>query len=185
MKHKRTLTIILAAIMVLIFFMEPATAAAATAGRAPAGIPANVAAALNKAVDDNGRAIIIDPAGKMYLFKICAKTGKWSLKKSFRVACGEGLRTDRHYFLSRSKYTDRRAWGDGSRRWAYGMRIDCYEEPVENKYISSYVQKYDRKTKTWVTKKSVKQNALTIAVSEQDALYIWTYYGSGTAVMIA
>jgi hypothetical protein len=65
------------------------------------------------------------------------------------------------------------------------MRIDCYEEPVENKYISSYVQKYDRKTKTWVTKKSVKQNALTIAVSEQDALYIWTYYGSGTAVMIA
>jgi hypothetical protein len=184
MKHKRTLTIILAAIMTMIFLLTPPAAVQAATNTAPAAVPANVAAALKEAVDENGRAIIIDPAGKMYLFKICAKTGKWSLKKSFRVACGEGLRTDRHYFLSRSKYTDRRAWGDGSRRWAYGMRIDCYEEPVENKYISSYVQKYDRKTKTWVTKKSIKQNALTIAVSEQDALYIWTYYGSGTAVMI-
>ena len=140
-------------------------------------IPAKVEKALDRAVNENGRAIII-AGDRIYLFKQCK--GKWKLKKTGRCVVSEKLRKTRHYVLMRDDDYDTLMWGTEYKRWAYGMIIDCYERP-ESILIHSYTEKYTGRT--WVKDKSRAGNDFGIAVCEELAEHIWKHYGDGTAVM--
>lgn len=139
-------------------------------------IPARVRNAVNNCIDENGRCIVIDSsADRMYLFRK-TKTGKWSLQESFRCVCGDGLRTDRHYFLLRSKDTDRRTVKSGNKSWEYEVTIDCYEEP-ECKKLHSYVSVKGK------VKKDHKSNRFGICICTKNAKTVYEKYKNGTAVM--
>ena len=168
---KRILTVALA--IVLLFALIPAHTEAAT-------VPAKVTRALNKAVDENGRAIIIDQsAERLYLFKKNCK-GEWILKKSGRCIVSQKICKTKHYVLMRDDDYDTLLWGTEDRRWSYGMIVDCYEKPATI-VIHSYTERYTGRT--WVKDKSRNGNDFGIAVCEGLAEYIWKYYGDGTAVM--
>ena len=162
-------------IMVLILvFMVPVPAQAATK------IPAKIERALDKAIEDNGRAIVIDQRNsRIYLFKKNCR-GSWVLKKSGRCIVSQKLCKSRHYVLMRNADYDMMAWGTGNERWSYGMIIDCYERPASI-VIHSYTERYTGRT--WVKDKSRAGNDFGIAVCEELARYIWRYYSDGTAVM--
>jgi len=169
---KRFLIMLLAAVMLL---SMPVQTDAATK------IPCKIEKALDKAVDQNGRAIIIDQTGeRIYLFKRDCKTHEWKLKRAGRCVVAEKLRKTRHYVLMRDDDYDTLLWGTEYKRWAYGLIIDCYERP-ESILIHSYTEKYTGRT--WVKDKSRAGNDFGIAVCEELAEYIWKYYGDGTAVM--
>lgn len=172
MKNFKRLTLMLL-ILAIAFTAVPARTEAATK------VPAKVTAALNRAVDDNGRAIIIDQCGqKMYLFKKNCK-GKWELKKSFRCICGEKLRKDQHYLLLRNEDTDQRIYTKGSKTYEFGMYIDCYEDVMKKSVrIHSYPEINGK------IYKDSAHNACGFAVCVDNAYYIWRYYGDGTAVMV-
>ena len=139
-------------------------------------VPARVRNAVNNCIDENGRCIVIDSsADKMYIFRK-TKTGKWSLQDSFRCVCGDGLRTDRHYFLLRSKDTDRRTVRSGNRSWEYEVTIDCYEEP-ECKKLHSYVSVKGK------VKKDHKSNNIGICICTKNAKFVYEKCKNGTAVM--
>lgn len=146
--------------------------------QAAAGAPAKVTQALKKAVDENGRTIVIDHQGeRMYLFKK-NKSGKWELKKSFRCVCGDYLRPDRHYHLLRNADTDKLTYKEGARLYSYGVYIDCYETaPTRAIRIHSYAEIGGR------VYKNGKKNNSGFAVCIDNAAYIWRYYSDGTAVM--
>jgi len=158
----------LIALILIISFIVPNQATAATA------VPKKVYTALNKAVDENGRAIIIDiQGGRMYLFK------NKKLKDSFRCVCSDYLDPNKHYFLIRNKDTDTRKYKDGSNWYDYCVRIDCYEH--ELKYPVE-IHGYARNSKGKVYKSS-KKNPFGFAICVKNAKLIWQYYGDGTAVM--
>lgn len=167
---KRILTLTL--VLVMMFALVPTSAEAAS-------VPCKVTKALNRAVDDNGRCIVIDHAGqKMYLFKRNCKTGKWELKKSFRCLCGDRLDPGKHYLLLRNDDTDRRTYSEGAKTYHYGVYIDCYEEaPTRAIRIHSYAE---IKGKVY---KCLKKNPTGFAICIDNAAYIWRYYTDGTAVM--
>ena len=162
-------------IMVLILvFMVPVPAQAATK------IPAKIERALDKAIEDNGRAIIVDQTNsRIYLFKKNCK-GSWVLKKSGKCIVSQKLCKSRHYVLMRNDDYDMMAWGTDNERWSYGMIVDCYERPASI-VIHSYTERYTGRT--WVKDKSRAGNDFGIAVCEELARYIWRYYSDGTAVM--
>lgn len=160
-------------VMVFVAGVIPVTAQAAT-------VPKKVTKALNKAVDENGRAIIIDQAGeRLYLFKRNCK-GEWILKKSGRCIVSQKICKSKHYVLMRDDDYDTLLWGTEDERWSYGMIIDCYERPATI-VIHSYTERYTGRT--WVKDKSRAGNDFGIAVCESMAAYIWRYYTDGTAVM--
>lgn len=147
---------------------------------AAAKVPAKVTAALKRAVDDNGRAIIIDQSGKMmYLYKRNSKTRKWELKKSFRCICGNKLDPKMHYMLLRNDDTDQRIYTNGSKSYEFGVYVDCYEEAMEKTVrIHSYA------TINGKTYKDSAHNTCGIAVCIDNAYHIYRYYGDGTALMV-
>jgi hypothetical protein len=162
----------LALVLVMMFALVPTGAQAAS-------VPCKVTKALQKAVDDNGRAIIIDQtAGKMYLYKRNCTSGKWELKKSFRCICGDRLDPKKHYLLLRNEDTDLRAYGKGSKVYEFGVYVDCYEEPpIKAIRIHSYAE-----IKGKVYKDSA-HNTCGFAICLDNAAYVWRWYGDGTAVM--
>ena len=160
--------------MLIVMVMAPVQTQAA------AKTPAKIARALERAVDENGRAIIIDQsAERLYLFKRNCK-GEWILKKSGRCIVSQKICKTKHYVLMRDDDYDTLLWGTEDERWSYGMIIDCYERP-ESILIHSYTEKYTGRT--WVKDKSRSGNDFGIAVCEELAEYIWKHYGDGTAVM--
>lgn len=163
-----------ALLLTILLTLIPADTQAAT-------VPAKVTRALNKAVDENGRAIIVDQSNeRIYLFKRDCKTHEWKLKRAGRCVVSEKLRKTRHYVLMRDDDYDTLLWGTEYKRWSYGMIIDCYERP-ESILIHSYTERYTGRT--WVKDKSRAGNDFGVAVCEELARYIWKYYGDGTAVM--
>ena len=170
---KKNKIIAFALLLTILFALIPAHTEAAT-------VPAKVTRALNKAVDENGRAIIIDQsAERLYLFKKNCK-GEWILKKSGRCIVSQKICKTKHYVLMRDDDYDTLLWGTEDRRWSYGMIVDCYEKPATI-VIHSYTERYTGRT--WVKDKSRNGNDFGIAVCEGLAEYIWKYYGDGTAVM--
>lgn len=167
---KRMLAMALALIMM--FALVPASAEAAT-------IPCKVTKALNRAVDDNGRCIVIDQSGqKMYLFKRNCTSGKWELKKSFRCLCGDRLDPGKHYLLLRNDDTDLRTYRKGSKMYHYGVYIDCYEDvPAKTMRIHSYPEIQGK------VYKDKAHNTCGFAICLDNAAYVWKWYGDGTAVM--
>lgn len=146
-----------------------------------ADVPAKVTRALKRAVDENGRAIIVDQkAGKMYLFKRNKKTGDWEHKRTCNCIVADRLSKTRHYVLMRNDDADLMLWGEDYVRWSYGMVVDSYERP-EYILIHSYTERYTGRR--WVKDKSPEGNTFGIATCEENARYIWRYYGDGTAVM--
>jgi len=159
--------------LTILFALIPAHTEAAT-------VPAKVTKALGKAVDENGRAIIIDQsAERLYLFKRNCK-GEWILKKSGRCIVSQKICKTKHYVLMRDDDYDTLLWGTEDERWSYGMIIDCYEKPATI-VIHSYTERYTGRT--WVKDKSRAGNDFGVAVCEELARYIWKYYTDGTAVM--
>lgn len=143
-------------------------------------IPAKITQALEEAVNENNRTIIIDQSKeKIYLFKKNCK-GVWILKKTGRCIVSQKFCKKKHYVLMRNDDTDIYAWGCDKERWAYGMVVDCYEKPTTI-VIHSYTERYTGKT--WVKDKSRAGNNFGVAVCESLARYIWKYYTDGPAVM--
>lgn len=167
---KRLMALALA--LVMMFALVPTTAQAAS-------VPCKVTKALQKAVDDNGRAIIIDQtAGKMYLYKRNCTSGKWELKKSFRCLCADRLDPGKHYLLLRNDDTDLRTYRKGSKTYQYGVYIDCYEEaPTKAMRIHSCAEIGGK------TYKDKAHNTCGFAVCLDNAAYVWKWYTDGTAVM--
>ena len=160
--------------LVILFALIPADAQAAT-------VPAKVTKALNKAVDENGRAIIVDQTNeRIYLFKRDCKTHEWKLKRSGRCIVSQKLCKTKHYMLLRNDDVDTLLWGTARDRWSYGMVIDCYERPA---YIVLHSYREHYTGRTWVKDKSRAGNDFGIAVCEELVEYIWKHYGDGTAVM--
>jgi len=160
-------------VMVCVAGVIPVTAQAAT-------VQAKVTKALGKAVDENGRAIVIDQSGeRLYLFKKNCK-GEWILKKSGRCIVSQKICKTKHYVLMRDDDYDTLLWGTEDERWSYGMIIDCYERPATI-VIHSYTERYTGRT--WVKDKSRAGNDFGVAVCEELARHIWRYYSDGTAVM--
>ena len=168
---KRFLIMLLAAVMLL---SMPVQTDAATK------IPCKIEKALDKAVDQNGRAIIVDQRNsRIYLFKKNCK-GEWILKKSGRCIVSQKICKTKHYVLMRDDDYDTLLWGTEDERWSYGMIIDCYEKPATI-VIHSYTERYTGRT--WVKDKSRAGNDFGVAVCEELARHIWRYYSDGTAVM--
>lgn len=169
---KRKAVALLMAAMILAAVL-PAYTEAATS------VPCKVTRALSKAVDENGRAIIIDQsAGKMYLYKRNCSTQKWELKKSFRCICAVRLDPKKHYCLLRNEDTDLISYTKGTKTYSYAVNVDCYEEPTTKSIrIHSYAEIGGN------TYKDSTHNTCGIAVCIDNAHYIWKYYGDGTAVM--
>ena len=143
-------------------------------------IPAKIEKALDRAIESNGRAIVIDSKNsRIYLFKKNCK-GSWVLKKSGKCIVSQKLCKTKHYVLMRNADYDTMAWGTDNERWSYGMIVDCYERPASI-VIHSYTERYTGRT--WVKDKSRAGNDFGIAVCEELARYIWRYYSDGTAVM--
>ena len=164
--------IILMALIVMI--MAPVQTQAA------AKVPAKIEKALGRAIEDNGRAIVIDSKNsRIYLFKKNCR-GSWVLKKSGKCIVSQKLCKTKHYVLMRNADYDTMAWGTDNERWSYGMIVDCYERPASI-VIHSYTERYTGRT--WVKDKSRAGNDFGIAVCEELARYIWRYYSDGTAVM--
>ena len=160
--------------LVILFTLIPADTQAAT-------VPAKITKALNKAVDENGRCIVVDQSNeRIYLFKRDCKTNEWKLKRTGRCIVSQKLSKTRHYMLLRNDDVDTLLWGTARDRWSYGMVIDCYERPV---YIVLHSYREHYTGRTWVKDKSRAGNDFGIAVCEELAEYIWKYYGDGTAVM--
>ena len=171
---KKNKTIALILMLVILFALIPAHTDAAT-------VPAKVTKALGKAVDENGRAIIVDQTNeRIYLFKRDCKTKEWKLKRSGRCIVSQKLCKTKHYMLLRNDDSDCLAWGNERERWSYGICVDCYEKPTCI-ILHSYREYY--KGRTWIKDKSRSGNDFGIAVCEELAEYIWKYYGDGTAVM--
>ena len=170
----RNKIIAFALLLTILFALIPARTEAAT-------VPAKVTRALGKAVDENGRAIIVDQTGeRIYLFKRDCKTKEWKLKRSGRCIVSQKLCKTKHYMLLRNDDSDCLAWGNERERWSYGIHIDCYEKPTCI-VLHSYREYY--RGRTWVKDKSRAGNDFGIAVCEELAEYIWKHYGDGTAVM--
>ena len=167
-------------LLVMTLIMITALAAVPVQTQAAAKTPAKIARALERAVDENGRAIIIDQsAERLYLFKRNCK-GEWIMKKSGRCIVSQKICKTKHYVLMRDDDYDTLLWGTEDERWSYGMIIDCYEKPATI-VIHSYTERYTGRT--WVKDKSRTGNDFGVAVCEELARYIWKYYGDGTAVM--
>ena len=142
-------------------------------------VPERVIAALERIVDVNGRAIVVDNTSeRMFLFKRSAKTGEWKCKKSFRCVCSDYLRPDRHYYLPRRSDTDKKNYKAGSRTYKYEIGIKCHEkEETHPLMIRSYVRIGSR------IYKNRKKNNFGFCISESNASYIKRYYGSGTPII--
>lgn len=160
--------------LVILFALFPAHTEAAT-------VPTKVTKALNKAVDENGRCIVVDQSNaRIYLFKRDCKTKEWKLKRSGRCIVSQKLPKTKHYMLLRNDDVDTLLWGTARDRWSYGMVIDCYEKPA---YIVLHSYREHYTGRTWVKDKSRNGNDFGISVCEELAEYIWKHYGDGTAVM--
>ena len=163
----------LALALVLIFTVLPAsyTDAATT-------VPAKVTTACKKCINENGKCVVVDrQASKIYVMQ--KKGRSWSLVKSFKCICGDGMRSDYHYFLLRNKDTDRKTWRVGSDRYKYVITVDWYDE-LRTTTFHSYVQ---RKVKgVWKTYKDGRHNYLGISVCETNAKWMFDNLGDGTAV---
>ena len=171
MKNK---TIALILMLTILFALIPADTQAAT-------VPTKVTRALGKAVDENGRAIIVDQTGeRIYLFKRDCKTKEWKLKRTGRCIVSQKLSKAKHYMLLRNDDVDTLLWGTARDRWSCGMVIDCYEKPA---YIVLHSYREHYTGRTWVKDKSRNGNDFGISVCEELAEYIWKYYTDGTAVM--
>ena len=176
MKAIKRLTALLL-VMVIAFSATTTTQAACTT-------PSKVKTAAKNCISETGWCIVIDQgANKMYVLKQ-TKTGKWKTEKSFRCVCSDYLNPKYHYFLLRNRSTDQRAWGDSKTRWSYGMLVDCHEDLMKRELrIQSYVQKYNKKTKKWVTKKDGVNNNFGWSVCEANAKWLYVNCKDGTAVM--
>ena len=160
--------------LVILFALIPADTQAAA-------VPAKVTKALSKAVDENGRCVVVDQSNeRIYLFKRDCKTHEWKLKRSGRCIVSQKLCKTKHYMLLRNDDSDCLAWGNERERWSYGIHIDCYEKPTCI-ILHSYREYY--RGRTWAKDKSRSGNDFGIAVCEELAEYIWKHYGDGTAVM--
>jgi len=105
---------------------------------AKAGVPKRVMKAAERCVDENGMCLVVDPsADRMYVFN--EKSRKWRLVKSFRCLVGDGLCKYRHYFLLRSRSTDRKKVKEGDCTYRYVVNIDCYEEMYHGQ-LHSYAE---------------------------------------------
>ena len=154
-------------LLLIISFIVPHQVNAATT------VPKKVITAMNKAIDENGRVIVIDIQGeRMYLFK------NKKLKDSFRCVCSDYLNPNECYFLIRNKDTDLRKYKEDGKTYEYGVYIDSYKKPMKYTIrIHSYAK---AKGKTY---KSSKHNPFGFAICTEKAKLIWKYYGDGTAIM--
>lgn len=148
----------------------------ARAEAAKVRVPGKIMQATENCVNENGKCIVLDPsADRMYVFK--EKSGKWRLAKSFRCLVGDGLCTYRHYFLLRSRSTDRKKIKEGGRTYRYVINIDCYEEMYHGQ-IHSYAEVRGK------VKKCRMDNLFGISVCRSNAKWIYEHCGDGTAVMM-
>lgn len=163
----------LALALVLIFTVLPAsyTDAATT-------VPAKVTTACKHCINENNKCVVVARlASKIYVMQ--KKGRKWSLVKSFNCICGDGMRSDYHYFLLRNRDTDRKTWRVGSDRYKYVITVDCYDE-LRTTTFHSYVQR--KSGGVWKTYKSRRLNYLGISVCETNAKWMFDNLKDGTAV---